>query len=268
MDMEQRHRVDIADECSKVDMVLLPMSNKAGRMEAMVSVVAHASFQRPLSLTYCCLVGGNDVEMGPYNGQAGGYGQQTARDPNAILNSCRDIDRGIDTIQRNLGSIRVLQQRSLDDPDASLNTPINKELGDLDSESKALLENFKNRIKAIKQQRESGEPRNAPQVGKVDRKLKATINEYQQLESDFRKKMREQMERKFRIVAPDATAEEVRAACDDPSASQQIFRQAVSISLQNRSDITDRYISSCSRTAGTSPNRCYALLKEGMRPSR
>ncbi len=42
MDMEQRHRVDIADECSKVDMVLQPMSNKAGRMEAMVSVVADA----------------------------------------------------------------------------------------------------------------------------------------------------------------------------------------------------------------------------------
>lgn len=187
-----------------------------------------------------CLAGGNDVEMAPYNGQAGGSGQQSARDPNAILNACRDIDRGIDTIQRNLENIRLLQQRSLDDPDASLDTPINKELDALDSESKALLENFKNRIKAIKQQRESGDPRNAPQVGKVDRKLKATINEYQQLESEFRKKMQEQMERKLRIVSPNLTDQEVREACENPSANQQIFRQAVSTSLHGYFDFTDR----------------------------
>lgn len=253
MDMEQQHRVDMEDECSKVDMVLQPMSNQAGRMEVMVSVFAGVSFQGTLRLTYRCLVGGNDVEMAPYNGQAGGYGQQTARDPNAILNSCRDIDRGIDTIQRNLESIRLLQQRSLDDPDASLDTPINKELEALDSESKALLENLKNRIKAIKQQRESGEPRNAPQVGKVDRKMKATINEYQRLESDYRKKMQEQMERKLRIVSPDLTAEEVRVACENPSANQQIFRQAVCISRHNRSNITDRDTASTVEPPGPVP---------------
>lgn len=178
--------------------------------------------------------------MAPYGGQAGGYGQQSARDQNTILNACRDIDRGIDTIQRNLDSIRLLQQRSLDDPDASLDTPINRELDALDSESKALLKNLANRIRATKQQRESGDPRNAPQVGKVDRKLKATTNEYQQLESEFRKKMQEQMERKLRIVSPDLTDQEVRTACENPSANQQIFRQAVSTCLFSFSGITDR----------------------------
>ena len=227
--MEEQHKVDMADERSKVAMGLQAMKNKAGHMEAMVSVLAGVGPPKYTLLMYNCLGGGNDVEMAPYNGQAGGYGQQAARDPNAILNACRDIDRGIDTIQRNLESIRLLQQRSLDDPDASLDTPINKELDALDSESKALLENFKNRIRAIKQQRESGDPRNAPQVGKVDRKLKATVHEYQQLESEFRKRMQEQMERKLRIVSPDLTSEEVRAACENPSANQQIFRQAVSI---------------------------------------
>lgn len=89
-----------------------------------------------------------------------------------------------------------------------------------------LYRNFGARIKAIKQQRESGEPRNKPQVGKVDRKLKSAINEYQQVESDFRKKLSEQMARQYRIVKPEATDEEVRAAIEDTS-NNQVFSQAV-----------------------------------------
>lgn len=166
--------------------------------------------------------------MTPVNGQPGGYGQQMGRDPNAILNECRDIDRGIDSIERNLDRVRFLQQRSIDDPDASENTQTNRELDTLSSDTKTLYFNFAARIKAIKQQRESGDPRNAPQVGKVDRKLKAAINQYQQVESDFRRKLQAQMERQYRIVRPDASEAEVREACED-TANQQVFSQAVSI---------------------------------------
>ena len=72
----------------------------------------------------------------------------------------------------------------------------------------------------------SGDPRNAPQVGRVDRKLKAAINEYQQNESEFRKKLGAQMERQYRIVRPDASEQEVREAVEDTS-NNQVFSQAV-----------------------------------------
>ncbi|KAI9872157.1 MAG: Plasma membrane t-SNARE, secretory vesicle fusion, partial [Pleopsidium flavum] len=171
-------------------------------------------------------VGGNNFEMTPVNGQPGGYGQQMARDPNAILNECRDIDRGIDSIQRNLDRVRHLQQRSLDDPDASEETQTNRELDDLNSETRSLYFNFGARLKGIKQQPESGDPRNAPQVGKVDRKLKAALQQYQQVESEFRRKLQAAMERKYRIVRPDATEAEVRQACED-TANSQVFTQAL-----------------------------------------
>ncbi len=154
-------------------------------------------------------------------------GQTASRDPNAILNECRDIDRGIDSIERNLERLRSLQTRAIDDPDASSGTATNREIDSLSSETMTLYRNFGSRIKAIKQQRESGEPRNKPQVGKVDRKLKNAINEYQQVESDFRKKLSEQMTRQYRIVKPDATDDEVRAAIEDTS-NNQVFSQAVS----------------------------------------
>ncbi|KAL8687912.1 MAG: hypothetical protein Q9218_006041 [Villophora microphyllina] len=165
-------------------------------------------------------VGGNDVEMSAMNGGAGG------RDPNAILNECRDIDRGIDSIERNLERLRFLQQRAIDDTDASQNTQTNRELDALSSETMTLYRNFGHRLKTIKGMKESGDPRNSPQVGRVDRKLKAAINEYQQVDSEFRKKLSAQMERQYRIVRPDASDAEVREAVEDTS-NNQVFSQAL-----------------------------------------
>ena len=160
-----------------------------------------------------------------YGGGAAG-GMAPSRDPNAILNECRSIDTGIDSIQRNLERLRFLQQRAIDDPDASQSTATNRELDTLSSETMTLYRNFGGRIKAIKQQKESGDPRNKPQVGMIDRKLKTAINEYQQVDRDFRHKLSAQMERQYRIVRPDASDQEVREAVEDTS-NNQVFSQAV-----------------------------------------
>ena len=150
----------------------------------------------------------------------------TQRDPNAILNECRDIDRGIDSIQRNLERLRFLQQRAIDDPDASQGTQTNRELDSLSSDTMTLYRSFAARIRAIKQQKESGDPRNKPQVGLVDRKLKTAINEYQQVDRDFRHKLSAQMARQYRIVRPEASDQEVQEAIQDTS-NTQVFSQAV-----------------------------------------
>ncbi|KAI4178833.1 MAG: hypothetical protein LQ348_005520 [Seirophora lacunosa] len=151
-------------------------------------------------------VGGNDMEMTSMNGTGSG------RDPNAILNECREIDRGIDSIERNLERLRFLHRRAIDDTDASQNTETNRELDALSSETMTLYRNFGHRLKVIKGMKESGDPRNSPQVGRVDRKLKTAINEYQQVDSDFRKKLSAQMERQYRIVRPEASDAEVQEA--------------------------------------------------------
>ena len=168
--------------------------------------------------------------MTPMNGQAGAYGAQPSRDPNAILNECRSIDRGIDEIQKNLERLRFLQQRAIDDPDASQGTQTNRELDSLSSDTMTLYRSFAARIKTIKSQKESGDPRNKPQVGLVDRKLKTAINEYQNVEKDFRHKLSAQMERQYRIVRPDASDQEVQEAIQDTS-NNQVFSQAVRCSI-------------------------------------
>lgn len=152
------------------------------------------------------------------------YGRQ--QDPNAILNECREIDNGIDSIQQNLETLRMLQQRSLDDPDSSAQSATNRQLDAMSAETMTMYRNFAGRIKAIKQQPDSGSPKNAPQVGKVDRKLKKAINDYQNVESDFRRKLQTQMARQYKIVRPEASDAEVREAVEDTS-NQQVFSQAL-----------------------------------------
>ena len=155
-------------------------------------------------------------------------GQQFGRqnDPNAILNECREIDRGIDTIEANLKEIRAVQQRALDDPESSKDSRSTRQLDTLSTDIMNMYRSFAGRLKSVKQQPESGSPRNAPQVGKVDRRLKAAINQYREVDADFRKKLQEQMARQYRIVRPDASEAEVREAVEDTS-NQQVFSQAL-----------------------------------------
>ena len=201
------------------------------------------------------------------NGQAGAYGSQPRRDPNAILNECRDIDRGIDSIQRNLERLRFLQQRAIDDPDASQGTQTNRELDTLSSDTMTLYRSFAARIKTIKSQKESGDPRNAPQVGLVHRKLQSAINEYQNVEKDFRHKLSAQMERQYRIVRPDATDQEVQEAIQDTS-NNQVFSQAVCCSVILNQALTNHTLSYCPKTDVVNHNRPCARFKAGTRPFR
>lgn len=169
---------------------------------------------------------GQNVEMAPLAANGSQFGRQTQDDPNYILNECREIDRGIDGIKASLDNLATLQQRSLDDPDSSAQSSTNRQLDAISSDTMSMYRNFAARIKKVKQQPESSSPKNAPQVGKVDRKLKAAIQEYQSMDSAFRKKLQEQMARQYRIVRPEASEQEVREAVEDTS-NQQVFSQAL-----------------------------------------
>lgn len=148
-------------------------------------------------------------------------------DQYSVLNETKELDRGIDAIEANLDRLRGLQSRYLNDTDASSNSPIRRELDSMSAETMTLYRSFVGRIRNIKSNPESGSPMNAPQVGKVDRRLKKAIEQYQQVDREFRRNLTAQMERQYRIVRPDATDAEVREAVEDTD-NQQVFSQAVS----------------------------------------
>ncbi|KAI0513045.1 t-SNARE [Xylaria bambusicola] len=147
------------------------------------------------------------------------------RSPNSALDEISDINRGIDTIDRNLEQLKMLQQRSLDDADSSASSNTNRQLDRLSSETMAQYRSLTERVRQLKSKPENTQ-RFGQQVRRVDGRLKDAIRAYQQVESAFRKKTEEQMARQYRIVRPDATEEEVRAAVTDQTGGQ-VFQQAL-----------------------------------------
>ena len=152
-------------------------------------------------------------------------------DPNRILNESRTIDAEVDQLETRQDRLKQMQKQYLD----TVDEPLKQRIGD---ESDVLLDDYRGliaRTKRIKQDKESGSPRNAPQVGRVDRRVKTSLNKFQQLDSDYRKLLQERMERDYRIVRPDASDAEVREATQDPS--QQVFSQAL-VSSDRRGEAT------------------------------
>ncbi|PVH88197.1 t-SNARE [Cadophora sp. DSE1049] len=163
---------------------------------------------------------GQNVEMEPLAQNGSQFGRQT--DPNAILNACRDVARGIKEIE-NAALPRLVSrhQIALDDPGLSSG----KELENANSEILAMFRNLTGKVKDIKLKPDSGSPRNSAQVRKVDQDLKDCRLRYLQLDAQFNNKVTEQAMRQYRIIRPDATEEEVRAAAEDPN--QKMFSQAL-----------------------------------------
>ncbi|KAI1812584.1 t-SNARE [Poronia punctata] len=166
--------------------------------------------------------GANNVEMAPLAHNVDPFSDSN---PNAALDEISDINRGIDNIQSNLRELRIYQQRSLDDADSSATSSTSRDLDRLNSDTMANYRRLTQRVRELKSN-PYNQQKFGQQVRRVDTRLKDAIREYQQVESSFRKKTEEQMARQYRIVRPDATEEEVRAAVDGQTGGQ-IFQQAL-----------------------------------------
>lgn len=166
--------------------------------------------------------GSNNVEMASLTQNPGSFGTGNA---NSVLNEVSEINRGIDMIDRNLDQLKSLQQRALDDADASATSNTNRQLDALSSETMAHYRQLTERVRQLKSNPES-QQKFGQQVRRVDGRLKDAIRAYQGVESAFRKKTQEQMARQYRIVRPDADEAEVRAAVEDQTGGQ-VFQQAL-----------------------------------------
>ena len=130
------------------------------------------------------------------------------------LNNIREVDRAIDEIDGRLRELQDLQQYSLQHLDFSQYA---KAIEDMTSTITGLYRNLPEKIKDIT---------NVQHIGRLDRRLKQTAQKYYSLDSGFREKRKEEIERQYRIVRPEATEAEVREAVEDTS-SRQLFLQTL-----------------------------------------
>jgi syntaxin 1B/2/3 len=157
------------------------------------------------------------------NGQQ--YGRQN--DPNYIFQECADIKKAVTNITtRELSHVQSLQNAVLNDPDTSSSSPNSRELQSKTAQVMDEYRSLAQRVKKLKTNPESGAPRFKDQVGSTGRAVQQAINQFQQLDGQFNRKLKEQMARQYRIVRPEASDDEVREAVEDTS-GQQVFSQAL-----------------------------------------
>ncbi|CZT25302.1 related to putative snare protein syn [Ramularia collo-cygni] len=164
----------------------------------------------------------HDVEMQPLAGNGAPYSATPQpRDPNAILNDCRAVGRAIDDLENRLTDLQRLQRNFVSGTGTS-----NKEVDGLSADIMSGYRGLADRVKRIKSQPDASNGRNRAQVEALDRRIRKAINNYQQIESQFRKEVTEQQRRQYLIVRPDATESEIREATES-GGDTQIFQQAL-----------------------------------------
>lgn len=143
------------------------------------------------------------------------------RDPNAILNDCREIGRAIDDLESRLTDLERLQRGF-----TSNNGVTTKEIDDMSVDMMTVYRALTDRVRRIKSNPDASQPRNRSQVEVLDRRIRKSINTFQQSEARFRKDVQEQQRRQYLIVNPDATEQEIQEATQD-GGDTQIFQQAL-----------------------------------------
>ena len=145
--------------------------------------------------------------------------------PNRILDTCRQIDSQVDQLDKEQERLKRAQQAYINDASTETDSRSGAAVTQLTDDLMSQYRELVTITKRVKSDKESGNPRNSAQVGKVDRRVKASLNNLQKLDSDYRARLQERMAREYRIVRPDASDAEVREATQDPG--QQVFSQAL-----------------------------------------
>lgn len=150
--------------------------------------------------------------------------QPPLSDSNDILNECRAVDQAIDEIEVRLERLKDLQSQYLAEINTNRQSLLRIQIDQTRDSVIATYRGLLTRVKNIKSQPESGDLGTAPQVGKVNRRLKSTFEKYQQVERIFRQESEKQIARQYRIVRPDASDSDVREAIEN---NVKIFSSAL-----------------------------------------
>jgi len=161
------------------------------------------------------------------NGGGAGSSDGMTRFYNQI-SSIQDELRRFDT---NVSRIADLHNRSLNNTDEALSQQNAAALDELVEETRALSNQIKIQIQDL--EKESLPPGQDPRIRRnqtslVRSKFIEALQNYQQVEQQYRTRYRQRVERQFKIVKPDATPDEVSAVVQsDQGTGGQIFAQAL-----------------------------------------
>lgn len=120
--------------------------------------------------------------------------------------------------------IEGLQKRTLSESRQSELETLERQVQAVENETRGLANSLRDRIKTLESESMSDYTKHA-QAENLKRQFMTLIQKFQNTEAAFRQRYQEVAERQYRIVAPDATDEEVRMALEDGQG--EVFSQAL-----------------------------------------
>lgn len=147
--------------------------------------------------------------------------QQTGG-PSAILNKCRELNDAITELRtKREGQLATAQSSLLDSATGKEDQIARQNVDYIEDEINTALRYLRDQFKRIKETPGSGDPRVSGQVENVNRNLRREIEQYQRTQSDFRKRLEEQVRRRYEIANPEATPEELEQGVQNVLAGQE-----------------------------------------------
>ncbi|TVY81381.1 Protein transport protein SSO2 [Lachnellula suecica] len=168
-----------------------------------------------------------NVELEPLTPNGAQFGARPAGQNDSVgagglLNEVSMINKQLsDITDSRIPALMSLRTAMLNRADSTASTV------EIDRESEDIMKSYQDLVLRVRKLKSDPATASHQQVGRLDTKLKGALQDYRMQDSQFRKKLEEQIARQFRIVRPDATPQEVQAAVQNTDPGQQVFAQAL-----------------------------------------
>ncbi|KAL3485592.1 hypothetical protein BJX62DRAFT_242816 [Aspergillus germanicus] len=168
---------------------------------------------------------GAGYNQNPYaNAEPNSY--ELSEDPTSLLNRCRDINEGIRELKgKRESQLAAIQNAYLDSNTERDDQTIRQQLEYVEDEITRAFTKLKDDLKRIKATPGSNATHVQNQLDVTGRNLRTEIENYHKSQSDFKKRLTEQVRRRYQIANPEATPEEVEQGVENVLAgTEQSFQ--------------------------------------------
>ncbi|GAA6003215.1 uncharacterized protein JCM10292_002924 [Rhodotorula paludigena] len=186
---------------------------------------------------------GYGQQYAPPVGQGDAYGMQPmgrtggssliGSDLGPFFAEVESIQDEIKQLHNNINAVSELHSRRLASTDDATQSQTGAQLSQLTSHTTGLTNSVRNRITKLNEINKTSPQGDANfqtrklQIANLQNSFKRALEEYNLVEKRSREKYRDRMARQIKIVKPDATDSEIKAAWEDSQGGAQIFSQAL-----------------------------------------
>ncbi|KAI8243048.1 Syntaxin-like protein psy1 [Colletotrichum sp. SAR 10_99] len=175
--------------------------------------------------------GQGQYEMQPYGQEPNQYANQppppTTLTQQEFLQRVQYLRSEIQGLTSDIEGIAALHQRSLASTDSNASYQLEQAVSATQLRNTAVKDGIKALEKDLAKTQDGSRATKSAQLNSLRNTFKGELEKYQQIESDYQRRYRDQIARQYRIVNPEATEDEVKQATELDWGNEGVFQTAL-----------------------------------------